>query len=88
MRITYPVKASKRTSEHDRPAPAQIVTTIGIFDAAGLWACVAPSGAIELPGDQWELAKAIESAINHAYYQGKADARQAMRDALGLEEED
>ncbi len=87
MRITYPVKAAKRTNEHDRPKPERVVTTIGIFDASGYWACVAPSGAIELPGDQWELAKAIESAINHAYYTGKADAQRAIRDALGIEED-
>ena len=81
MPIRYPVNVARDTSRLlDAPW--------GIFDRVGYWACVAPSGMLRFPPDQYELAATVAGAINQAHADGNAEARWAMREALGIEEDD
>lgn len=78
MPITYPVRAVLRASEaHDTAVWC-------IVDARGRYAEQAPSEAIFATSES--QATNIATAINAAYQQGLADAREAMRLALGIEE--
>lgn len=80
MNTIYPVRAilTNNTEDGER--------AWGIFDPSGYWACHAPSERIFIPTNERELAQNIVKAINAAYYSGKADAREAVRLALGMEE--
>ena len=79
MPIRYPVRALRLQDGTSR---------MGLFDAAGSWACHAPSGMLRFPPDQYELAATVAGAINQAHADGNAEARWAMREALGIEEDD
>lgn len=60
--------------------------TIGLFDTIGYWASFG-FGSLELPAsvkniDRMEM---IARMMNAAYQQGQDDAKQAIREALGIE---
>lgn len=81
--IRFPVKAAVRSNANDMPAPETPSSTIGIFDSMGYWVSFG-RGPLELPGDNLDLGNKIASMINAAYEYGKADAQEAVRDALGI----
>ena len=60
---------------------------IGIFDSFGYWVSEGFGGLEFKPSDK-ALAERTAALINWAYGAGQADAQQAMRDALGIEQRD
>lgn len=81
MPILYPVKASAAPDAFGFGQPG-----FGVFDRTGMWACRAPSGAMAF--SDLTTAQIVAGAINQAFADGKAEARWAMRDALGIEDEE
>lgn len=82
---SWPLMARRRSNENDKPRPIAIRETVGLFDASGFWSAV---GGVhfELPLEYEPLMEKIARLANAAYEQGRQDARQTMREALGLDE--
>lgn len=75
MPIRYPVKAEPWERR------------VGLFDDFGYWASFGGT-TFDLSPEHKALAQGIAKAVNAAYEQGRADAREAMRNALGLPQEE
>lgn len=81
MPVNFPVKAAA----HSRDG----AQTIGIFDSYGYWATLG-GFRYEVKASGANLNTAVEVArmLNAAYDQGAEDARSAIREALGVQQED
>jgi hypothetical protein len=76
MANRYPVKAE--LDEWGDPS------RVGLFSPVGYWHSV-DGVHFEFAPDQTELASLVARAINRAYEDGQQNARNQMREALGLE---
>ncbi len=85
MAMRYPVMARVRSDENDQPKPDKPTLTVGIFDHHGYWYTIG-KGPLVLPGDNLDLGNKIASMINAAYDQGRDDAKEEIRAALGIGE--
>lgn len=73
MEVHFPVKAV--TGDN----------SVGIVDSRGFWVSFG-KGTLEIPGNKIKLGNQIASMINSAYEQGRAEAKQEIRDALGIQD--
>lgn len=86
MTARFPLQACRHKGKNDQPPEPD---SFAIFDAHGYWAELAGI-CFKMPANvtgNRSTVKSVTQMLNAAYLQGQEDAKRAIRDPLGIENE-